>query len=149
MENLNIEKILSDIKLTDISKELINKTAINLTLNVQEGFEDAIDLDVKLKFIEEIIKSSRELINSQVIKEAEEVKDRLGIKIQVKRGYPKYNFKEDVHYLELLQKAEQREQLLKEAVKTSHQILTEDGEIVPKCPVISYTKDSVSYIFRK
>jgi hypothetical protein len=49
----------------------------------------------------------------------------------------------------LKKQLDERKALLSQSFKTVHNVITEQGEIVPKLPVKSYTSDSISYTFKK
>jgi hypothetical protein len=149
-----IENKLKEIyvpAINSLNKDQIEVTSQEIIASVIEGWEDPLDLDLRLKFIEEVIKLSRQKIESNVKNcITSDIKERHGIKIALRNGYAQYDFEKDEEYKILKGKLKSREDLLKEAVKSSSQVfITESGEQVNKVPVKSYTKDSLVYTFEK
>ncbi len=136
------------------SKELSKSNILDLATKLLEPFENgektAIEMDMQLKFIEETIKKSREQLNSFVLAsnftKGFEIN---GCKIASKEGYAQLNYEEDKTYLQLKTLLAERKELLDIAFKSSHNIVTNDGEVIPKVSIKSYTKDLVSYTFKK
>jgi hypothetical protein len=133
----------------DLTKTQIEITAEGITSAVFEGFEDALELDLKLKFMEETIKAARAKIDSTVRGICETTPEKFGVKISIRSGYTIYDYEKDKEYSVLKAKLKEREELLKEAAKSKNILVTAEGEQVEKPPVKSYTKDSFSYTFPK
>lgn len=135
--------------IADLSKSAIENISTNIVTNVIEGFEDALELDLRLKYLEEVIKSAREKINEQVQKESIGISEKHGVKISSRKGYAVLDFDSDRECYELKVKLEERKSLLSQAFKSTHNLVTDEGEVIPKLPIKNYTKDSVSYTFKK
>lgn len=143
---------LSNISVPSVSqltKTQIEVTASDLIESVTDGWEDALDLDLRLKFMEECVKQARAKIEPNVRAIAENMKKKFGVKISFRNGYANYDYEADRQYKYLIDKANERKEVLKNAAKSKHIIMTDDGEQILKVPVKSYVKDSVSYTFEK
>lgn len=134
----------------ELTHAQIEVTSNDLIASSIEGWEDVLDLDIRLKFMEECIKLAREKINSNVRNVGEKENERHGVKISFRNGYAVYDLEKDEQYLKAKEALKERETILKEACKSKSVIyVTEEGEEVIKPPVKSYTKDSISYSFKK
>jgi hypothetical protein len=128
----------------------IEEVSENLIESFKNGELDALEMDCKLKFAEESIKSSREKIKPYVMKkEIGSTHELFGCKVSKRNGYAILDFEQDAEYAILKKQLDERKSLLSQSFKTVHSVVTEDGEVVPKLPVKSYTSDSISYTFKK
>ena len=128
----------------------IEEVSENLIEAFKNGELDALEMDCKLKFAEESIKSAREKIKPYVMKkEIGSTHELFGCKVSRRNGYAILDFEQDVEYAMLKKQLDERKALLSQSFKTVHNVVTEDGEVVPKLPVKSYTSDSISYTFKK
>jgi hypothetical protein len=128
----------------------IEEVSENLIEAFKNGELDAIEMDCKLKFAEESIKVSREKIKPYVMKkEIGSTHELFGCKVSKRNGYAILDFEQDAEYAMLKKQLDERKALLSQSFKTVHSVVTEDGEVVPKLPVKSYTSDSISYTFKK
>jgi hypothetical protein len=134
----------------ELSKSNIYKFSEMLIEPFENGEKTAIEMDMQLKFIEETIKEARVNINSYVTSSNIEKGLVLnGCKVSRKEGYAQLNYEDDPEYLRLKTLLAERKELLDSAFKSTHNIVTDEGELVPKVSVKGYTKDSVSYTFKK
>lgn len=149
MENTLKEILVPPV--TSLNKGHIEVTSNNLISSVIEGWEEPIDLDLRLKFIEESVKLARQKIEANVKNcITSETRERYGVKIALRSGYAQYDYEVDEEYKALKTKLKDREELLKEAAKSKSQIfISESGEQINRPPVKNYTKDSISYTFEK
>lgn len=137
------------------SNELSKSNITNLSEMLIEPFENgektAIEMDMQLKFVEEIVKQAREKINGFVTQSnIEKGLEIEGCKVSRREGYAVLNYEEDPIYLDLKEKLAQRKSDLDYAFKSNFTTCDEEtGEVIPKVSVKSYTKDSVSYTFKK
>jgi hypothetical protein len=128
----------------------IEEVSENLIEAFKNGELDALEMDCKLKFAEETIKASREKIKPYVMKKEIGASHLLfGCKVSKRNGYAILDFEQDEEYAFLKKQMDERKALLTQAYKTVHNVVTEQGEIVRKLPVKSYTSDSISYTFKK
>ena len=128
----------------------IEEVSENLIESFKNGELDALEMDCKLKFAEESIKSAREKIKSYVMKkEIGSTHELFGCKVSKRNGYAILDFEQDAEYAMLKKQLDERKALLTQAYKTVHNVVTEQGEIVPKLSVKSYTSDSIIYTFKK
>jgi hypothetical protein len=128
----------------------IEEVSENLIEAFKNGELDALEMDCKLKFAEETIKASREKIKPYVMKKEIGSSHQLfGCKVSKRNGYAILDFEQDEEYAFLKKQLDERKSLLTQAYKTVHNVVTEQGEIVRKLPVKSYTSDSISYTFKK
>ncbi len=143
----------SNINLLDsseLSKLNIQTIALKLLEPFENGEKTAIEMDMQLKFIEETIKEARVNINSYVTSSNIEKGLVLnGCKVSRKEGYAQLNYEDDPEYLRIKTLLAERKELLDSAFKSSFNIVTDEGEVIPKVSVKGYTKDSVSYTFKK
>ncbi len=134
----------------ELSKSNISKLSEMLIEPFESGEKTAIEMDIQLKFVEETVKQAREKINGFVtqsnIDKGLEIE---GCKVSRREGYAQLNYEDDKTYLQLKTLLAERKELLDSAFKSNHNIVTDDGEVIPKVSVKSYTKDSVSYTFKK
>jgi hypothetical protein len=134
----------------ELSKSNISTLANKLIEPFENGEKTAIEMDMQLKFIEETIKEARVNINSYVTSSNIEKGLILnGCKVSRKEGYAQLNYDDDIEYLRLKTLLAERKELLDSAFKSTHNIVTDEGEVIPKVSVKGYTKDSVSYTFKK
>ena len=147
MKNNNSIDLLDS---NELSKSNILTLATKLLEPFENGEKTAIEMDMQLKFIEETIKKSREQINGFVLasnfSKGFEIN---GCKIANKEGYVQLNYDDDKTYLQLKTLLAERKELLDNAFKSNHNIVTDEGEVIPKVSIKGYTKDSVSYTFKK
>jgi len=128
----------------------IEEVSENLIEAFKNGELDALEMDCKLKFAEESIKASREKIKPYVMKKEIGSSHQLfGCKVSKRNGYAILDFEQDEEYAFLKKQIDERKALLTQSFKTVHNVVTEQGEIVRKLPVKSYTSDSISYTFKK
>jgi hypothetical protein len=132
------------------SKELSksNITAISNKIVTELETKSALEVDLQLKFIEEIVKDARGKINPYVLKAVSSNTEINGCKIAYKNGYAQLDYEQDSEYLSLKNALSRRKEWLDLSFKSSEEIVV-DSEIVPKVGVKSYTKDSVTYAFKK
>jgi hypothetical protein len=148
--NGNELKMVLIPQVTELTHAQIEVTSTDLISSVIEGWEDALELDLKLKFMEECIKSARAKIEMEARNLAEKESEKYGVKIAVRNGYAIYDLEKDAEYLKAKEALKSREEILKMAAKSKSMIyVTESGEEIQKPPVKSYTKSSVSYSFAK
>jgi hypothetical protein len=128
----------------------IEEVSENLIELFKNGELEALEMDCKLKFAEESIKVAREKIKPYVLKkEIGSTHELFGCKVSKRNGYAILDFEQDAEYAMLKNQLDERKALLSQSFKTVHNVVTEQGEIVPKLPVKSYTSDSISYTFKK
>ena len=134
----------------ELSKLNINTLADKLIEQFENGNKTAIEMDMQLKFIEETVKQARVNINNYVTSSHIEKGLTInGCKVSRKEGYAQLNYEDDPEYLRIKTLLAERKELLDSAFKSSHNIVTDEGEVIPRVSVKSYTKDSVSYTFKK
>ncbi len=147
MNNKNEIGLLGSLEL---SKPSMNILALKLIEPFQNDEKTAIEMDMQLKFIEETVKQARVNINNYVTSSNIEKGLTInGCKVSRKEGYAQLNYEDDPEYLRLKTELEERKKILDYAFKSNLNIVTDDGEVIPKVSVKSYTKDSVSYTFKK
>ena len=135
---------------SELSKLNIQTIALKMLEPFENGEKTAIEMDMQLKFIEETIKEARVNINSYVTSSNIEKGLVLnGCKVSRKEGYAQLNYEDDPEYLRIKTLLAERKELLDSAFKSTHNIVTDEGEVIPKVSVKGYTKDSVSYTFKK
>ncbi len=140
--NLQINTSLDKVGIEEVSENLIEL--------FKNGELEALEMDFKLKFAEEYIKVAREKIKPWVMKkEIGSTHELFGCKVSKRNGYAILDFEQDAEYAMLKKQLDERKALLTQSFKTVHNVITEDGEVVPKLPVKSYTSDSISYTFKK
>jgi hypothetical protein len=140
--NLQINTSLDKVGIEEVSENLIEL--------FKNGELEALEMDCKLKFAEESIKVAREKIKPYVMKkEIGSTHELFGCKVSKRNGYAILDFEQDAEYAMLKKQLDERKALLSQSFKTVHSVVTEDGEVVPKLPVKSYTSDSISYTFKK
>jgi hypothetical protein len=134
----------------ELSKATIEVQADNLIVNVIDGFQSALETDIKLKFIEETVKSARSKINTLAMNEANTgIQSFEGCKVTQKKGGQILDYEQDPEYAKIKKELDARKSLLDTAFKTDGHLVINDGELVPKVPVKTFIKDSISYSFRK
>ncbi len=132
----------------ELTKSNIEKLASNITKQVDEGFQDAIELDCRLKFVEFTIELAREKLNKAAIMQSYNRHEINGVKTLVKQGYAKLDYMQDEAFRNLYERLEERKEHLNMAFKSKDEIVI-SGEVIPKVPIKSYTKDSITYTFQK
>ena len=139
MNNTSID--LVGLELTESN---MSKLAGIITKAVDDGFQDSIELDRRLKFIEETIKIAREKLNKSAIIQAYNHSDIAS----VRNGYAILDYDTDSAYKSIKDRLSERKSHLDLAFKSKDEIVI-NGEIIPKIVVKNYTKDSVIYKFPK
>ena len=112
--------------------------------SVDDGFQDSIELDRRLKFIEETLKIAREKLNKSAIIQAYNHSDIAS----VRNGYAILDYESDSGYKSIKDRLSERKSHLDLSFKSKDEIVI-NGEIIPKIAVKNYTKDSVIYKFQK
>ena len=148
MQNNNSIGLLGS---NELSKSNISKLSEMLIEPFENGEKTAIEMDMQLKFVEETVKQAREKINGFVtssnIEKGLEIE---GCKVSRREGYAQLNDEDDCKYFMLKEQLAYRKKELDESFKCKNEIVdTETGEVIPKVSLKSYTKDSVSYTFKK
>ena len=134
----------------ELSKSNILTLADKLIVPFENGEKTAIEMDMQLKFIEETIKQARaNIINYVTSSNIEKGLTINGCKVLRKEGYAQLNYEDDPEYLRIKTLLAERKELLDSAFKSSFNIVTDEGEVIPRVSVKSYTKDSVSYTFKR
>jgi hypothetical protein len=146
--NTNLKNINPiHVNLDRVGIEEVSENLIELFKN---GELEALEMDCKLKFAEESIKVAREKIKPYVMKkEIGSTHELFGCKVSKRNGYAILDFEQDAEYAMLKKQLDERKALLSQSFKTVHNVVTDNGEVVPKLPVKSYTSDSISYTFKK
>ena len=139
MNNTSID--LVGLELTESN---MSKLAGIITKAVDDGFQYSIELDRRLKFIEETIKIAREKLNKSAIIQAYNNSDIAS----VRNGYAILDYESDSCYKSIKDRLSERKSHLDLAFKSKDEIVI-NGEIIPKIVVKNYTKDSVIYKFPK
>ena len=140
-----------DLLGSELSKSNIEVLSDNLLKPFNDGYQDALEMDIRLKFIEETVKKAREKMNPFVLKKTiEKGCELFGAKVAFKTGYAVLDYEQDKEYLRLKTLLEERKEALNMSSKTTYEYINPDtGEVIPKVPIKSYTKDSISYTFKK
>lgn len=134
----------------ELSKSTIEVQADNIIANVIDGFDSALELDVKLKYVEETIKLARGKIKENVQKESDKgVNSYQGCTVSKKKGSYRLDYSKDKVYSDIEKELEERKKLLDQAYNSTAILVINDGEIVPKVPVKTWVADSISYTFKK
>ena len=133
----------------ELSKGTIEVIADNLIINVIEGFDSALETDIKLKFIEETVKLARGKINTLAISQSVGVTSFEGCKITAKKGGQTLDYEKDETYRYLKEQLDKRKYQLDMASKCDGFSCDSDGVEIPKVPVKTFIKDSISYTFKK
>jgi hypothetical protein len=132
----------------ELTKSNIEVLASNIINQVNEGFQDAIELDCRLKFVEETLKKAREKLKKQVLLAGINRQEINGVKTSFRNGYAILDYETDSTYEVLKNKLSERKDHLDLAFKSKDEIVI-NGEIIPKIAVKNYTADSISYTFSK
>ena len=149
LDNLNLPA------LQDLSKADFNLKANQLAALVEDGFIDALDMDIRLKAMIEVIEIARKTIKPLLVAKVERdgTKDLYGCKIALKNGNKLLDYCSDGEYNSIKERLAQRKELLDMAysiglkgIQSTH---PETGEIIKIIPVKSYGEDSISYTFKK
>ena len=139
-------------RLPGLNRQVFNIVSDNIIEAVQQGNMSALELDLKLKAIEETIKAAREKINGNALKEAQQYHNSeaslLGVSFFHSDGHKTHIYECDPVWKELEFKKKCREELLKLAAKSDAAIYDEYGAEVPKVPIRG-TKPFVRYDFPK
>lgn len=134
----------------ELSKGTIEVIADNLIVNVIDGFDSALETDVKLKYVEKTIKLARGKINCLAIKEAEKgVNSYANCEISRKNGGKILDYEKDEVYKKIKKALDERKKQLDSAYNFDGFLADNDGVEIPKVPVKTFIKDSISYTFKK
>jgi hypothetical protein len=137
--------------LPDFKKSTIQSEANKVIANVKDGNMSALEAHL---FAKALIKISVDIIK-ETLKEAENevaVYEKgsgiKGAKFSIANVPDVYDFDFDLEYYNLQLKANERKQMLKEAIKSSGTIIDGDGIEVPKCPVKTYGGTTIKVEFK-
>lgn len=132
----------------ELTKSNIEVLAKSLTTQVDEGFQNAMDLDCRLKFVEETCKKARESLKKAVLLQGINRHEINGVKTAIRNGYAMLDYESDSAYKAIKDRLSERKDHLDLAFKSKDEIVI-NGEIIPKLDVKSYKADSISYTFSK
>ena len=132
MENLNIEQLSQ------------------LVQDVHDGKEDPLKAYAILKDCDSYVKKCIDEINTVALEEAMKNPEKkflgYGYWFEFRNGASRYDYSNIPEIVELEKDLKKMKLEARNRCKTNHQILSEDGEILPK-PLVSYNKDSLSVKF--
>jgi hypothetical protein len=137
-----LDKIINFTKseLMELSDEIVSPVLNNETY--------ALNLDVKLKAMADVISDARSKIKYKVKEEVSEIKSVYGVAVSLRNGYAVLDFSKDKEYALLEQQLKERKELLTQAFKLHEKgqvLMDENSEQIPVVPVKSYTEDSIVY----
>lgn len=129
----NMVGFLNDIKM--YSKNDITDIAMDIIQMVNDGMVNPLDLQIKLKVINEITEMINKSCKGLALDEAYKSKSQgeyLGHKIEIRNSGDRLCYEDDPIYTDLKNKLKARENLLKTAYKNTGTIIfDEDGIEVP------------------
>jgi hypothetical protein len=137
--------------LPDFKKSTIQSEANKVILNVLDGNMSALEAHL---FAKALIKISADIIK-ETLKHAETEaatyeKNSVikGANFSIANVPDIYDFDYDLEYYNLQLKANDRKQMLKEAIKSNGTIIDGDGIEVPKCPVKTFGGTTIKVEFK-
>lgn len=129
------------------TKEETRQLGQNMIEAVKEGELDPLDEIVRVKKEIEFLESYYDELKPYAIEEREKYPEkRLNIKgafVELSYTGDRLDYDSDPIYKELNDAKKQRQKQLKDAYKTSNDIVTSDGEVIPKIPVKSAGKQII------
>jgi Tol biopolymer transport system component len=137
--------------LPDFKKSTIQSEANKVILNVLDGNMSALEAHL---FAKALIKISADIIK-ETLKHAEteaatyEKNSGIkGAKFSIANVPDIYDFDFDLEYYNLQLLANDRKQMLKEAIKSNGTIIDNDGIEVPKCPIKTFGGTTIKVEFK-
>lgn len=129
-----------------ITKSDLKAKALEITAPVHEGYASALDTDIQLKAVQEVVIAARTSIADAVKAEAalyaKNDSRKAGVRFEVRNGAVQHDYEADPVYASLKAQMEARKKLLDAALK-SETIADENGAVVPR---VSVKKTNDSYI---
>lgn len=148
-------KSLNLPELAEITKSVILDKAEQIVSIVVSENASAIEMDVRLKAMEEVIDIARKKIKPMVLSEmgANKSIDVAGTKISQMAGRVLYDYESDSAYKTIKEKLDKRKALLDMAIKATQSGVScfdeESGEVVISPIVKSTSEDTIKYEFKK
>ena len=143
------------------TKSNFKTIATDIVAMVENGEQNALELDLKLKSIEETVKLARESIQSNVLQEVEKnaTKESNGVAITLVQGSAKYDFTSSKEWLDLefkIRDNKESQKDLEEKLILAYKLQQkgsfigneETGEIIEAAKVASYSKSFIKYNFK-
>ena len=131
----------------ELTKASIKQTAQGIVDMVNDGRFDIMEMAIRLKANEELLKEVKKELNDLIHTEASKYekgdRQKLGVEWDVVNGKRTYDFTGDSEYMELKAKLKAREEYL----KAKPEFDPETGEVTPV--KVNYAKDSVRFKFPK
>lgn len=142
------------LSIGQFTKSELSSVAETFVNQVKEGYEEAIDVLIKAKALEEISKEIQSGIKEFAIEEAslfgKEGSKRMGVGVVVANGATKYSYDHDEEWCilnnqieELKAKMKDREKKMQDALKYGGVLVTADGEEIHAAIVVSYGEEQV------
>lgn len=120
---------------------------------VKEGDVDALKAYASFKGIANTLKDATPELEKEAMAEASKYAGRTfsanGVEFSFRNGSQTLDYGKDPVWLDLKEKMDERQELLKTAFKQKGAFYDEEGIEIPRVPVKSYTKDSLSVSFKK
>ena len=133
------------------TKEETKQLGQNMIEAVKQGELDALDEIVRIKKEIEFLESYYDELKPYAIEEREKYPEkRLNIKgalIELSYTGDRLDYDSDPIYKELNDAKKHRQKELKDAYKTSNDVVTSDGELIPKIPVKSAGKQIIKITY--
>jgi DNA-binding transcriptional regulator GbsR (MarR family) len=130
----------------ELNKANIDIIADQLASEVKEGWKDASIVCTQAKYLQKVAESVLEKCEQELKKEIALNNNKistLSIEISEKKGYAQLDYESDEIYLELKNKLTERKKELDLARKTEHNIVDNDGVVIPRVDIKGYTKDAI------
>lgn len=146
---MDIMKIIPE---TGMSKKVISDGANDIIRRIEEGELDPIKALIAFKSMELLSEEVVSFIRKRSEAEAEKYKGIpvYGATLSVRATPAVYDMEADIEYVNLKKKFKEREDYLKEAIKSkSGRVITEDGEVVEAPPMVKPRGSTIAVSFKK
>ena len=130
----------------ELNKANIDIISTQLASEVKEGWKDASIVCTQAKYLQKVAESVLEKCEQELKKEIALNNNKIStssIEISEKKGHAQLDYESDEIYLGLKNKLAERKKELDFARKTEHNIVDNDGVIIPRIDIKGYTKDAI------
>jgi len=138
---------LSIFENESVSKKDIENLATSIIVDIEEGNIDPLKIHIQAKALIEVFSQISERSLSAAMSEAYKHSDKsfefIGAKVEFKSTGDRYDYEKDEEYARIKGLLKEREDLLKQAVKSKATLVIDD-EVIPKVPVKSPSKATLA-----
>lgn len=130
-----------------VSKKDIENLATSIIVDIEDGNKDPLKIHIQAKALIDVFSQIAERSLSAAMSEAYKHSDKsfefIGAKVEFKSTGDRFDYEKDDEYRKLKEQLKAREDLLKQACKSSATLVIDD-EVIPKVPIKSPSKQTLA-----